>query len=130
MESLFNKVDKNRLTIIYKLLYDALFISLLFFFLALIAEGVLPGIVTAHIGFTKMIFTIFVIIFGIYILGDHLKISPASSNLNKKTAAILLLIFVLLIFNSLIKLNIFLNIFILLVVAAIGYFIYKNILEE
>ncbi|HLN18814.1 MAG TPA: hypothetical protein VK255_01425 [Patescibacteria group bacterium] len=129
MENPLNRIKTNQMTIAYKLLYDVLFISLLFFFMALIVEGVLPGIITAHIGFTKMVFVIFVIIFGIYILGDHLKISPASSNLNKKTAGILLSIFVLLIFNSLLKLNIFLNIFIVLTVMITGYFIYKTLSE-
>lgn len=128
MENPLNKIDRNWLTISFKLLYDFLFICLLFFLLALIAEGALPGIVTAHVGFSKLIFIIFLIIIASYILADYLKIN-VSSGMNKKTAGFLLFILILLVFNSLLKLNILLNILILLGILAAGYFIYKSISE-
>lgn len=122
--------NKEYLKICYKLLHDILFISLAFFLLALVAEGTLPGIITGHIEFSQIIIFIFLIIFAIYALGNFLEISFTGGKINKKTASLLLFILALLIFNSLLKINIILNLFILLLVAITGYYIYKVLLEE
>ena len=119
----------DQLTIVYKILHDTLLVVLVFFLFSLLAEGALPGIVTSHFSLTRVIVIIFANIFLIYILGNYLKINLTQNKSNKKTAIFLLFIFALLIFNSLLKLNIFLNIFILLAVLATGYFVYKVVLE-
>jgi len=131
--SKFNKYlenKKDQLTIAYKICHDILFIVLIFFFISLLAEGILLGIVTNHFSFTRIIVIIFLNIFAIYVLGNYLKINLNPGKENKKTAYFLLFVLALLIFNSLFKLNIFLNLFILLVVLATGYFTYKTLLEE
>jgi hypothetical protein len=130
---MFNKffeTKKDQLIIAYKILHDILFVMLIFFFAFLLAEGILPGIITNHFSFTRIIAIIFVNIFAIYILGNYLKISLNPDKANKKTAIFLLFILTLLIFNSLFKLNILLNISILLAVLATGYYVYKTLLEE
>jgi hypothetical protein len=116
--------------IAYKILHDILLVVLIFFFASFLAEGILPGIITNHFSFTRVIIIIFLNIFLIYALGNYLKINLKTGKENKKTAIFLLFILALLIFNSLFKLNIFLNLFILLAVLATGYFAYKTILEE
>jgi hypothetical protein len=130
MSSKFLETKKDQMTIAYKILHDILFVILIFFFASLLAEGILPGIIANHFSFTRVIVIIFVNIFVIYVLGNYLKISLNPGKKNKKTAFFLLFILTLLIFNSLFKLNVFLNIFILLAVLATGYFVYKAIWEE
>ena len=124
--------NKEYLKIFFKLLHDMLFTSLVFFLLALIAEGILPGIITGHVEFSQIIIFIFIVIFAIYVLGNFLKISFTGDErrINKKTACLLLFVLVLLIFNSLLKLNIFLNLLIVISIIFLGYFTYKTLLEE
>lgn len=122
--------NRNSLIIIYKLLHDLLFLMLIFFAVALMADGLIPGIISNHVSFLKI--TIFSILnlAAVYALGNYLQIKFKDQTKNKKTTILLVAIAALLIFNSLIKLNIFLAIFILLVVLLSGYFIWKNIFED
>lgn len=124
------KIQKNQLLISYKLLADGLFIALTFLLLALLAEGVLPGIITSHIGFSKIITVIGSLLLASYLIAKTAKISFSREKINKKTAYLLLFLLLLLLFNGLIKLNIFLNLFILTTTAIAAYFIYKVIFEE
>jgi hypothetical protein len=96
------------LTVIYKLLNDILFLELVFFLLISIAEGALAGIISEHIGFSKIVVVV----------------------LATLTAALVLFVLILLVFNSLFKLNILLNLFILIVIITSGYFTYKITLED
>lgn len=130
MASLRNKFSKNNLIVAYKLLNDLLFIEIVFFLLALMGEGVLPGTVTSHVGFSKVIIAVGITILAAFYIGNKAEINLGNSKPNKKTACALVFILVLLIFVSLIKINIFLNIFISLVAIASGYFIYKSILDK
>lgn len=121
--------NKETLSIVYKLLHDGLLILLIFFMLALVAEGVLPGIIASHFGLYKVALLILgniLAIFGIRkIAGIY-----ADSAIDKKIAWPLIFISALLIFNSLIKLNFILNLFILIFIFASGYFIAKVLQEE
>lgn len=128
---MFRKVnfEKNKILLVYKLLADALFLLLVFFVLSLIAEGVLPGIVSDHIGLYKIAFLIIVTSLALTYLGKITEIKLREQP-DKKTAFALLFIAALLIFNSLIKINILLNLVILAAVGACGYLIYKIIFEE
>lgn len=130
MASLRNKFSKNNLIVAYKLLNDLLFIEIVFFLLALMGEGVLPGTVTSHVGFSKIIIAVGITILAAFYIGNKAEINLGNSELNKKTATLLIFILVLLIFASLIKINILLNIFISLISIASGYFIYKSILDK
>jgi len=123
------KPNKETATIVFKLLHDSLLMLLIFFVLALIAEGLLPGIISLHIGPYKI---------ALLILGNILAIAGIKkiydindrSILNKKTTHGLFVIILLLIFNSLFKLNIFLNLFVLILIVFSAYFIAKILQEE
>lgn len=130
MALLRNKFNKNNLMIAYKLLNDFLFIEIVFFLLALIGEGILPGTITSHVGFSKIIIAVGITILATFYTGNKAGISLGNSKSNKKTVCALVFILVLLVFVSLIKISIFLNIFISLVAIASGYFIYKSVLDK
>lgn len=123
-------LNKTKLTIVYKLLYDIFFIGLLFFFLAMIAEGILPGIVSARISFFRVIVFIFLVLAIIYFLGSYLHIKLNSKKTNKKTVFSGLILTVFLILNSLLGINIFLALLTTLLTLAVGYYIYRSLAEE
>lgn len=124
------KLDEDTMSILYKLLHDSLFALIIFFILTLIAEGILPGIIISHIGFSKLVF----LLFGNVLLLKFLakKITPdrnaQSSSIENKSLTIITIslsvLGALLILNSQLGVNIFLNIFILLITSAIGYLSY------
>ncbi|MDO9231744.1 MAG: hypothetical protein Q7U36_04710 [bacterium] len=123
------KLHQSSIIIIYKLLVDLLFIFLFFFALTLLAEGLIPGIVSTHISFSRIIILSSLDIFAIYLVGNFSKINIPSQKINKKTTVFLAVLGIILVFNSLIKLNLFLAVFILILIAISGYLIYKNILD-
>jgi len=102
---------------------------LIFFVLALIAEGLLPEIIATHFALYKI---------ALLILGNVLAITGLQkvtsiheeNKINKKIAGSLFFILALLIFNSLFKLNIFLNLFILIFIFITVYFIFKVFQEK
>jgi len=120
---------KDQLVIIFKLLHDTLLVLLLFFVLALIAEGLLPGIISSHIGLYKIAMAILINILFIFAL-QKITHADTESGVNKKIAYALLFVLLLLLFNSLLKLNIFLNIFILISISVAAYFITKVLQED
>ncbi|HRZ95666.1 MAG TPA: hypothetical protein P5262_03835 [Candidatus Moranbacteria bacterium] len=132
MESskLLSKINKNNLIISYKLLNDLLFIEIIFFLLALIGEGLLPGTVTSHVGFSKILIAVGITILAVFYIGNEAGIKLAENKINKKTAILLIFILIALLFVSLIKINLILNIFITFLAIATGYFIYKLLLGE
>ena len=132
MESskLLNKISRNNLIILYKLLNDLLFVEIVFFLLALIGEGFLPGIVASHVGFSKIIIAVGTTILATFYTGNKAAINLGDSKLNKKTAYALIFVLVLLIFVSLIKINIFLNIILTFCSVAAGYFLFKTLLNK
>ena len=133
MESskLLSKINKNNLIISYKLLNDLLFIEIVFFLVALIGEGLLPGTVTSHVGFSKILIAVGITVLAIFYVGNEAGIRLTEENkINKKTAFLLIFILIALLFVSLIKINLILNIFITFLAIATGYFIYKLLLGE
>lgn len=121
--------NKTALIISYKLLHDTLLLMLVFFILTLLAEGVLPGIISSRFGMYKI---------ALLTLGNILAIAGIKKFIgnykenivSKKIIAALLFISALLLFNSLLKLNIFLNLFILFFIFAIIYFLFKLFQEK
>jgi hypothetical protein len=102
---------------------------MIFFVFALIADGLIAGIVSARMGLYAIALILLVNVFLIH----QLRISTQIENIgkvNKKIAGLLFFIFGLLIFNSLIKLPIFLSLFILIIVFVIFYFLLKVFQEE
>jgi len=127
------QLDSATLTIIYKLLHDSLLVIFIFFIFTLIAEAILPTIITSHIGFSKLLFLL---------LGNILllkffakKITPVWNVKNFPSSSIKILIPLsilgtLLILNSQLGINIFLNVFILIIAGAIGYLSYQILFHE
>ena len=122
-------IGKEKLLITYKLLNDTLFILLVLFTSALMAEGLLPGIVSNHVGLYKIAFVILVNLFLIVFLFNKLKISHAPSQ-DKKAVVMIFLLFIILIFNGMLNIEILLSIFILILVSIIFYLFYKIIGSE
>jgi len=125
----FNKISWNKLLIAYKLLNDALFILVIFFVLAMLAEGLLPGIVSSHLGLYKIMVVILVDIAVINYFSAKLRIGTTKFS-RKKTAFMLLLVLTALLFNSLLKADLVLNLFILFFAGLIFYYLSKTILLE
>ena len=129
------QLTKNTLAIFYKLLHDSLFMALIFFTLSLIAEAVLPGIIISHIGFSKMVIVILLNILLLKILAKKIapdqidQTLPSKNSSLKKILIPLIALGALLIFNSLLGMNIFLNLFFLLISAAVGYLSYRILFE-
>jgi hypothetical protein len=124
------KIKKNHQLIAYKLLIDAIFITLVFFAFALMAEGILPGIITMHVGFSNMVIFLGLSILASYFIAKSTATVIKSQIFNKKIASVGLFIISLLIFNSLIRLNLLLGFITLTLIVITEYFIYKVILEE
>ena len=122
--------NKNTQLILYKLLNDLLFCWLIFFLLTLVAEGLLPGIITRHLSFLKIILVLILNLVAIYILGSFSSINLQPKKIEKRNFFWLTLLAIFLIFNSLIKINLILNIFILIFSLAIIYFSFKNLFED
>lgn len=122
----FNKISRNKLLIAYKLLNDALFILLFFFVLALLGEGLLPGLVSSHLGLYKILIVVLADIIAINFFSVKLEIKSAKFS-QQKTAFVLLFVLAALLFNGLLKAGLTLNLLILLLAGLIFYFSYKNI---
>ena len=120
---------KNSVRITYKLLNDLLFILLAFFILALIAEGIIPGLVSASFSLLRVVILIAFTLALIFTIAPQAGIE-LKKPLNKKMTALVILVAVLLFFNSLLKLNVYLNIFISLTASIAGYYTYKIMSEE
>jgi hypothetical protein len=123
------KIFQNISPLLYKLSCDTLFILLVFFVLVLIAEGLLPGIVSSHIGLYKIAIVICANIFSTLALRNHLP-AKKEGPLNRYLLWIILGILLLLIFNSLISLPIFLSSSILILSGAMIFYIFKVFEEE
>lgn len=127
--------NKSTLAIFYKLLHDSLFVFIIFFILALIAEAVLPGIIISHIGFSKMVIVILINILLLQTLAKKIAADQVVANIEvknksaKKFITPLLALGALLIFNSQLEMNIFLNLFFILISGIIGYLSYKVLFE-
>lgn len=128
---LIQKIEERKegLIITYKLAVDFLVILIIATFLFLIAEGLIFGIASENIGFVKMVFLLALDILLIYVLGNILEIDMQKNN-KKIILAMLGLFMLLLISSSLIKINIFLAVFILVAIFFTGYKIFSLFFED
>ena len=124
------QLAKNKLLIIYKLLSDLLFLLLLFFALALVVDGLIPGIVSTHISFLKIICFIAGNLIALYAVGYLAQITMTSERQNKKTTTFLAIIGTLIIFNGLLKLNHYLAFAILVITLVCGFFLWRMFFEK
>lgn len=104
----------------YKLLHDLLLVLIVFFVLAMTAEGLLPGIVSSRIGLYKIVLAILLVIFSINTASKKAGIIPSLA-LNKKAKYALPFLLAALIFNGMLGIGLPISIFILLLVSAFLY---------
>ena len=76
-------LEKNKLLVIYKLCVDLLFIGTIFFAVSLLAESLIPGIVTSRVGFSKISFLVVLPLLLSSVLAGRLGISLAEEKINK-----------------------------------------------
>lgn len=129
-----NKEIKKQIKILlYKLLHDALFLWLLVFGAFLISEALLPGYLTAHIGFSKLIAAFFALGISAAWLGKrnelYFKTIPIKEFLKNKTMLLLIPILIVLTIISLRKFENIEIVIITSVTAAIFYYL-LNIFNE
>jgi len=122
------RIDKSVLFLSYKLLYDFLALLLFTFMGMLTAEGLLPGLVSSKISFSKMTITIFLTLALIAYLGKNLNITYDKVRINKnKILPVLILFSFLLIGNSLLKFTLWENFIITLVTLFVFFLLYELI---
>jgi hypothetical protein len=118
-------MNKQLEKLIYKLLVDILSLSLLVFFINLLFEGVVPGYISSHLSFTKLIIFIVLVIFGIAYLGKRNEIwydaSLNQSLKQNKITVFLLIVGITLIINSLFGLGCFESLIVIISTAFILY---------
>lgn len=121
--------DKNFHLLAYKLAHDALFLMLVVLAGMLVSEGILPGFISAHISFVKVIVVIFILLAFIFLLGMKLGIAYTSFPMQKNKLVPLLLIFsFLLIGNSMLKFPFWENLLITLATLLVFFLFYQLIL--
>jgi hypothetical protein len=116
--------DPEKIKIVYKLLHDLLFVLTIFFLLALIADGLLPGIVSSHIGFYKIILAILFIILLINLTSKKAGVFTSSYS-DKKLQYVLLFILATLILNGMRNIGLSVSIFVLILALTALYLSYK-----
>lgn len=122
-------IDKNIFLVAYKLLHDLLLLLLATFAATLVAEGLLPGLVSSKISFSKMTIALLLVLALIAYLGKNLNITYKNTkkiNKHKMLPALVLFSF-LLIGNSLLKFTLWENIVITLVTLLIFFQLYELI---
>ena len=120
--------SKNTFLIAYKLLHDALFLLLMSFIAVLIAEGALPGIVSAHISFTRIVIAILLVLLLIILIGKKFQLTYATPIIKKnKLLPVLILFAFLLLGNSLLKFALWENMIITLSTLFLFFLFYQII---
>lgn len=98
-----DKLTGNFGIFLYKIFNDILVLLLLSYAMLLIAEGIMPGLISAYLSFTKLTLLLFAVLGSVLYLGKLNNISFEFEN--KKTALFygLIIFSILLIINSLLK---------------------------
>ena len=123
--------QRNNVMIAYKLLHDALLLLLLSFMAILVAEGALPGLVSSHISFTRLIIIILIVLGAIILIGRNFKISYEKPNIKKSRLLPVLILFAfLLIGNSLLKFAFWENLVITLITLFLLFLFYQIIFSS
>jgi hypothetical protein len=123
--------SKNTLLITYKILHDALFLLLMSFIAMLVAEGALPGIISSHISFTRVVVAILLVLLLIILIGKKFQLVYATPVIKKnKLLPVLVFFAFLLIGNSLLKFALWKNIVITLSTLFLFFLFYQIIFES
>jgi len=132
MRQLNNLFTQNFFQISYKLLHDLLFAILLLLALTLLAEELLPGIVSEHVGISKIVVMLVLNIFLINFIHPQVenKLAKDIPSASKKTIFTVSLFGILLLINSFLKIGFLLNFLLVIQVAIISYLIYAILLKK
>lgn len=128
--SLFNNNQKNIFLIAFKLLIDMLFLLLIFFTLAIIADTLIPGIVSSHISFLKIIFVLLLNLSALFWVANKYELSATKKTINKKTVLPLTVLGAFLIFDGLIQIKLAFSFSFLLLTLFTGAFFWKIAFER
>ncbi len=128
MDNRSNKTINPWLMVGCKLLHDVIFLLLIVFALMLVAEGIAPGFVSAHLNITKLAMLIFAVLGLIIYSGRKLKIEfEALQTASKKWIIFLTIFSMLLVVNSLIRFDWKEIIIIALATFLMFFYLYKDI---
>ena len=124
------KLKGNSGIFLYKILNDILALLLVSFALLLISEGVMPGLASAHMSFTRLTLIIFAVLGAAIYLGKINGIGFEVSN--KKTALFygLIIFSVILIVNSMLKFDWWEIAAITIASIILLFYFYKNFFTE
>ena len=130
MDKLNEKLKSDFGIFLHKILGDILALLLLSLGLLLVAEGIMPGLVSSFLSFTRLILVIFAVLGTVIYLGKLNGIAFESEN--KKTALFygLIIFSVVLIINSLLKFALWEIGIITIASIFLLYYIYKNFLAS
>jgi hypothetical protein len=104
---------------------------LLSFAAILVAEGALPGLVSSHISFTRLVIIILIVLGAIIIIGRNFQISYEKPNIKKSRLLPVLILFAfLLIGNSLLKFAFWENLIITLSTLFLFFLFYQIIFDQ
>ncbi|KKP96325.1 MAG: hypothetical protein US25_C0074G0003 [Candidatus Moranbacteria bacterium GW2011_GWE1_36_7] len=124
-------IEKNSLLIAYKLLHDLLLLMLVSFAGFLVIEGLLPGLLTSKISFSKIVIGIIIILASIVYLGKNFNITYQQAKIHtSKMLSGLVLFSFLLIGNSMLKFNFWENLVITLATLLILFLFYELIFSS
>lgn len=130
MDKLNEKLKSDFGIFLYKILGDIMVLLLLSLALLLLSEGIMPGLVSSFLSFTRLILIIFAVLGGIIYLG---KLNEISFDLeNKKTVFLggFLVFSVMLIVNSILKFSLIEIGIITIASIFLLFYLYKNYLTE
>ena len=130
MDKLQEKLIGNLGIFLYKILSDILALLLVSFALLLISEGIMPGLASAHLSFTRLSLIIFAVLGGVIYLGKINEISFEFGNKKTALSCGLIVFAVILIVNSMLKFDWWEIAVITIVSIALLFFLYKNFLSE
>jgi hypothetical protein len=130
VEKIRSKMAGNPSIFFYKILGDILFLLLISYSLLLISEGVMPGLVTAHLSFTKLTLIIFAVLGAIIYIGKSNNLTFELDN--KKSALIcgLGILVIMLVINSLLKFTPIEIGIITVATVAVIYYLYNSFLKK
>jgi len=117
-------LTENNFKITYKLLHDLLFVIFIFFLLALLAEGLLPGIVSSRVGLYKILLLILSVIFLINAASKKAGVTTSSVS-GKTTGFVLVFILSALILNGTRGIGLAASVFVVFPALAALYLFYR-----
>ncbi len=113
---------------IYKLLNDLLLLQLVFFAVMLLAEGILPGFMSAYVSLAKLSLLLFANLLAITMLGKKLSISFGRGSIHKNKLMPIFVVFAfLLLGNSMLKFELWENLLITVSTIVIFFLFYQSI---